>query len=93
MDINAMVLCVVKYVEMEKQSKDVMMGILKMEMVATINAKLKPGGSVMAVSNHHYVMSTVEMEGLFILRMEDAIRLNVMMAIFIVVMDALILAK
>lgn len=41
MGINAMVLCVVKYVEMEKRSKeDVMMGILKMEMAATINAKL-----------------------------------------------------
>lgn len=88
-----MVLCVVKYVEMEKQSKDVMMGTLKMEMVATINAKLKLGGSVIAVSSQHNVMSSVEMEGLFILRMEDAIRLNVMMAIFIVVMDALILAK
>ena len=41
MGINAMVLCVVKYVEMEKRSKeDVMMGILKMEMAVTINAKL-----------------------------------------------------
>ncbi len=88
-----MVLCVVQYVEMEKQSKDVMIKTLKMEMVAIINVKLKPGGSVMAVSSHHYVMSSVVMEGLFILRMEHAIRLNVMMAIFIVVMDALIIAK
>jgi hypothetical protein len=48
---------------------------------------------VIGVSNHHYAMNSVGMEGLFILQMEDAFRLNAMMAIFIVVMDALIIAK
>jgi hypothetical protein len=47
----------------------------------------------MGVSSHHYVMNSVGMEGLFIVLLEDAFRLNVMMAIFIVVMDALIIAK
>jgi hypothetical protein len=41
MDINAMILYAVKYVEMERQSKDVMMAILKMVMVVIVNAKLK----------------------------------------------------
>ena len=88
-----MIINVVKYVEMERQSTDVMMGILKMEMVVIVNVKLKLGGFAMAISSHHYVMSSVEMEGLSILLLEDAFRLNVMMVIFKVVMDALILAK
>jgi hypothetical protein len=41
MGINAMILYAVKYVEMERQSKDVMMAILKMVMVVIVNAKLK----------------------------------------------------
>ena len=48
---------------------------------------------MMGDSSHHYVMSSVEMEGLFILLMEGDSKLNVMMVIFIVVMDVLILVK
>ena len=88
-----MIINVVKYVEMERQSTDVMMGIQQMEMVVIVNVKLKLGGFAMVISNHHYVMSSVGMEGLSILLLEDAFRLNVMMVIFKVVMDALILAK
>ena len=93
MDINAIIINVVKYVEMERQSTDVMMGIQQMEMVVIVNVKLKLGGFAMVISSHHYVMSSVGMEGLSILLLEDAVRLNVMMVIFKVVMDALILAK